>query len=123
MESNTKEDLPNLPKQINEELKNEEKNAKPEGNIWETLRALKKKGLFKGDIDEIIPKDFNLKTGDHYYVIDDLRKHTVKCISCPIIHGGILEAHLLTRYRVENGIIFFDEEPTNTAPKDFRVDG
>jgi len=112
---------PKLPNWLKKELATEEKNSAP-GNIWEHLRDLKKKGLFKGEITEIIPKDFNITQAPHYYVVDDLRRRSIKCISCPIIHGGVLEAHLLTRYRIEDGVLYFDDVPTNKVPEGFSVD-
>lgn len=122
MENEVNSEPLELPKQLKNELKSEEENSKPEGNIWGILRELKKKGVFKGEITEIIPKDFNITQAAHYYVVDDLRKRSIKCISCPVVHGGVLEAHLLSRYKVEDGILYFDGKPTNRIPEGFSVD-
>lgn len=99
------------------ENQNEQQSPDLPENIWEVLRERKKRGLWDGEIEEIVPKEYNLTQGEHYYEIDDLRQRTVKCSACPITHGGILEAHLLTRYEVKNGIIYLDGKPKTKAKK------
>ncbi len=82
-----------------------------DGNIWEILRQRKAKGEWQGEIETIVPKTImNLSSGAHYYEIEDIKKRSVACVTCPIKHGGILEAHLLTRYKVANGIIYLDDK-------------
>lgn len=86
-------------------------------NIWDILRKRAENGDFEGTIDTIIPKNlFSSKSKVHYFVIKDIRKREVECTSCELHHGGILEAHLLTRYKIENGIIYFDGNPINETP-------
>lgn len=82
-------------------------------NLWDKL----KKG--GAEIENIEAEEINLTSGEHYYIIDDLRTRSVKCISCIKKHGGILESHLLTRYKVENGIIYLDGKATTKAPAGF----
>lgn len=122
MADDTNSEPPKLPNSLKRELESNEKESKPEGNIWGMLRQMKKAGQFKGEITEIIPKDFNITQAPHYYVVDDLRKRSIKCIACPIIHGGVLEAHLLTRYKIEDGILYFDGVATNRTPEGFSID-
>lgn len=122
MENDTNSEPQKLPNSLKEELKKDEAESKPESNIWGQLKELKKKGLFKGEITEIVPKDFNITQSKHYYVVDDLRRRSIKCISCPISHGGILEAHLLTRYKIEDGVLYLDGVAQNQIPDDFDVD-
>lgn len=88
-----------------------------DGNIWETLRKRKEEGSWDGEIETIVPKTImNLTSGAHYYEIEDPRSRSVVCISCPIKHGGILEAHLLTRYKIDKGVIYLDGQAmTRTA--------
>lgn len=93
--------------------------AKVEGklidpNIWEILRQRQKDGTFKGEIQTIILKDaINLRGGTHYYIIEDAKKRSIACLSCPVKHGGVLEAHMLSRYRIEDGILYLDGKAKN----------
>lgn len=122
MQKNSQNANPEAPekKKLYKEL--EEEFAKESPDIWRVLEIRKKLGTWHGDIKIEQIKKYNLSKGPHYYVVEDLRKRSVKCISCPVSHGGILEAHLLARYKVENGIIYLDGKPTNEAPKGFKVD-
>jgi len=85
-------------------------------DIWSVLKERKRKGLTDVEI-EVIPlkEPQSLSKGKHNFIIDDLRRGSVICTSCKVSHGGILEAHLLHRYKVENGIIYLDGEPTNES--------
>lgn len=107
-------------KKPNENKKKESQKKAKYPDIWEVLKARKEKGLWHGEIKVHKIREFNLSKGDHYYVVEDIRKRSVKCISCPVTHGGLLEANLLARYKVENGIIYLDGNPTNTMPKSFK---
>lgn len=91
-------------------------------DIWEVLAERKKKGLWSGEIDRIAVTEYDLTKGTHYYEITSLQKREVTCILCPIAHGGILEAHLLSRYQVKNGIIYLDKMPRTRAPEKKRID-
>ena len=95
--------------------KNEEKEKLPD--IWKVLEERKKRGLWDGEIKIHQIKEYPLNKGEHYFIISNNRAREVKCTSCPLSHGGILEAHMLTRYKVENGVIYLDGKPTNQAPK------
>lgn len=101
-----------------DEPKNRQNNSdeKPP-NIWDVLEERKKKGLWDGEIDVVPIKEYPLTAGEHYYELTDIRKREVTCKSCAIKHGGILEAHLLMRYKVENGVIYLDNKPVTRAPQ------
>lgn len=75
---------------------------KPVGNVWDILRKK------NHPIETIIPKDIFNSNSPHHYEITNLHSAEVTCMSCPTKHGGYLEPHLLTRYKVENGIIYLD---------------
>ncbi len=91
-------------------------------DIWKVLDLREKLGLRKEKIDIIQTREFNLTKGEHYFVMESIGKRSIKCISCPITHGGILEAHLLTRYKLEDGVLYLDDKPQNKAPKLSDVD-
>ena len=101
-----------LEKQLEAEL------AKPteQIDIWRVLELRKELGWWDGDIDIVPIKEFNLSGGVHYFVVENPATRSIRCTSCPISHGGILEAHMLTRYRVENGVLYFDDRPVNKTP-------
>jgi hypothetical protein len=98
--------------------------AKREGkfipkNIWALLKKRKEEGTFQGEIETLIPKTIvNLTSGEHYYEIEDVRKRSIVCRTCEVRHGGILEAHMLSRYKVEKGVLYLDNKPTNKVPLD-----
>jgi len=95
----------------------------PSSDFWGVHAERFKKGLTKQPIVVEHPKQtYYLNKGDHYFVIENLKKRSIKCISCPIQHGGILEAHLLAHYKLENGVLYFKGKAINTTPKDFVVD-
>ena len=91
-------------------------------NVWDVLKERKKRGLWDGEVTTHTVREFNLRGGEHYYIIENLRIGGVKCVSCPIAHGGILEQHMLHRYEVKNGIIFLDGEAKNKTPDGFDID-
>jgi len=97
--------------------------TKPEmPNAWDVLAERKKKGLWNGEVTTHKVKRYKLNKGAHYYVIEDYRSGSVKCISCPVSHGGILENHMLTRYEVKDGVIYLDGVARNKTPKGFDND-
>lgn len=100
----------NQEKPILSRAEEEKRDESPRG-FWSSLDDLRKKGLHKNPIDEITPIDHNLSSGNHYYVISDVAKREVTCTVCKIRHGGILEAHLLARYEVRDGVIYLDGVP------------
>ena len=86
-------------------------------HIWDILRKRKEQGTFKGEIQTFIPKTIvNLTSGKHYYIVDDIRQRRIRCTTCEIGHGGVLEAHMLTRYKIEDGILYLDNKPINQTP-------
>lgn len=92
--------------------KSSEKKKLPD--MWGYLQFLFDKGIRKEKIDIIPIKEYNLAaSGKHYFVIDDIRKRTIKCTTCPVTHGGVLEAHLLTHYKVEDGVLYFEDKAIN----------
>lgn len=84
-------------------------------DIWEGLKLLKKRGLWKGEVDVIPIKEFNLSIGKgaHYFVVEDAQKRSIKCTTCPITHGTILEARLLHLYRIDDGVLYLNDKPLN----------
>lgn len=84
---------------------------------WKVMDLAAKLGIPAPKIDRIQTKEFNLSSGKHYFVMENIAKRSIKCISCPITHGGILEAHLLTRYTLTDGVLSLDGKALNTAPK------
>lgn len=85
-------------------------------NIWEVLEKRKEKGLWHGEIEVHEIKETNITKGTHYYVVENPRTGSVKCTSCSISHGHILEPHLLTRYDIRDGVIYFDGKAITQAP-------
>lgn len=101
------------PQQIMDILNTEAKGVEIPKDIWKILEEKKKRGLWSGEIERIPIKEFNLSSGKHYYVVEDARKRSVKCISCTITHGTFLEAKYLTRYTIVDGVLSFDGTPLN----------
>lgn len=87
--------------------------------FWSTIKWLHERGLHKGDYQEYEKPFYNINKGAHYFVVEDPKKRSIRCISCPVKHGGILESHLLTRYLIKNGTLFLDDRPINQTPSDF----
>lgn len=100
----TNEDSAMLPR-------DEQNNDTP--SVWDVLEERKKRGLWDGEIDTIEIKEHSLSSGKHYFIVEDASKRSIICNTCPISHGGILEAHLLHLYRLEDGILYFKGEPVN----------
>jgi hypothetical protein len=100
------------------ELEKEYEKETPD--VWHVLEIRKKLGTYHGDIKVTKIKEYHLTKGPHYYVVENPRRRSIKCISCPISHGGILEAHLLARYRLEKGVLYLDDEPVNQIPDGFK---
>lgn len=100
------------------ENKKPKQNSIPEENlnIWDALKRAKKDGRFKGEIHEYHKPHYNLLKGEHYYEIEDAAKGSIKCVTCPIKHGGILEAHLLSQYELKNGVLYLDGVAQNKTP-------
>lgn len=109
--------LGSLREKLNELRKNPDEELP---DIWEILKQRKAKGLWDGEIETIEIKSTNLKKGDHYFVIENMRQRSIVCLSCNQKHGGILEARNLHRYKLENGVLYLDGKPTNTTPKGFK---
>lgn len=119
--NNEEESLPKIPTNRQDDQPDEfkEPEALHGDAFWNRIKWLHEKGLHKGDYQEYEKPYYNLNKGGHYYVLDDPKRKTIRCISCPIKHGGLLEAHLLTRYRLHEGILYFDEKPINSLPENF----
>lgn len=81
------------------------------GSVWDRLRKK------KIPIETIVPKDIFSSNAPHYFEITNFKTAEVTCRSCPVRHGGYLEAHLLTRYRVTDGVIYLDNKPMTHAPQ------
>lgn len=83
----------------------------PHPDFWEVHAERFKKGLTKEPIIVEHPKNtINLsrlmQEGTHYFVVDDPKKRSIVCTKCQTKHGGILEAHLLTQYKLEDGVLY-----------------
>jgi hypothetical protein len=86
-------------------------------DFWKVHEERLKRGLTTDQIAIEHPKNtFNLSQGRHYYVVEDAAAKSIACTSCPVKHGGILEAHLLTKYTIENGILYFEGKAVNKTP-------
>ena len=82
-----------------------------------------KKGFTKSPITIEHPKQtYILNKGAHYFVVENNQTRSIKCITCPIQHGGILEAKFLTQYRVEDGVLYFKGKAINNTPNKSVVD-
>lgn len=82
-------------------------------DIWEDLAR-------EGQtIERYQVKENNLSSGDHYWKVVNARQGGVICLSCPVIHGGIIDAHELYRTRVYEGVIYLDERAITTKPAGF----
>lgn len=87
-------------------------------DFWETHRIRFEKGLVKEPIVVERPKKtINLSKGEHYFEIENIEKRSIICVTCPAPHGGILESHLLTQYRLADGVLFFRGKPVNKTPQ------
>lgn len=96
------------------------KKESPKTSIIDHLESRRKELGFKGEIRTHHGKDlFRSGKDDHYYILTNNRKRIIECISCKIRHGGVLEAHLLTRYKLNGGVLSLDGKEINKAPKDF----
>jgi len=93
--------------------RNQQSDEKPD--IWEALKERKKRGLWSGEITTHEIKEYNLSTGKHYFVMEDIRKRSIVCTSCPVKHGGFLEAKMLTRYKLDGGVLYLDDKAINTT--------
>jgi len=92
-------------------------------DFWGVHGERFKKGLTKSPIVVEHPKQtYTLSKGAHYFVIEDVRRRSIACITCPVKHGGILEAHMLTQYRLENGVLFYKGRAINELPEKTVVD-
>lgn len=82
-------------------------------DIWSVLKIRGKLGYRQDEITTHQTESWNLSKKEHYFVVDDNAKRSIKCISCSIPHGGILEARKLDRYRLDDGILYLDDKPVN----------
>ena len=82
-------------------------------DLWKVLEERKRKGLWNGEIQTIETKSYSLSKGKHYFVVENPRTRSIKCISCPISHGTLLEAKYLTRYKLDDGVLSFDGKALN----------
>lgn len=115
------EQLPRIPTNKSEDdpAEFQQPEEQPSSTFWAKIKWLKERGLHKGDYQEYEKPYYNLNKGSHYYVLENSAKRTIKCISCPVKHGGVLEAHLLTRYALKEGVLYLDGKPINQTPENF----
>lgn len=64
-------------------------------------------------------KEYVLSGGEHYWAIDDARTRGVICLSCPIRHGGIIDAKEASETTIKKGIIYFRGKEITKKPKNF----
>jgi len=121
MRNSDDEQLPRIPTNRTEDDPAEfkEQPAVESSTFWSRIKWLHDRGLHKGDYQEYEKPYYNLNKGVHYFVMQDSRRRMIKCISCPVAHGGILEAHLLTRYTIHEGVLSLDGKPINQTPENF----
>jgi len=124
MQNVDSENLKKIPTNKNQDDPQEFEEQQPitGDRFWNTIKWLHDRGFHKGDYREYESPHYNLNKGEHYYVIEDAKKGSIKCISCPVKHGGILEAHLLTKYTLKDGILSLNGKPINQTPKNFNPD-
>lgn len=92
-------------------------------DFWGVHAERFKRGLTHEPIVVEHPKQtYTLSRGAHYFVIENIRTRSVMCITCPIRHGGILESHMLTQYKLEDGVLFYKGKAINKLPKKDIVD-
>ena len=96
-----------------EELLGKSKHQKNESEAQKLERSDE---LYQGEVDKIEIKEHNFTKGKHYYEIEDIKKRSIVCTSCPIRHGGILESKHLIDYRVEDGVLYFKDKAINETP-------
>lgn len=123
MRNREDEDLKQIPTSKASDDPGEFKSPDPEpsNTFWQKMKWLHERGLHKGDYQEYEKPYYNLNKGAHYFVMDDPRKHTIKCVSCPVKHGGILEAHKLSRYTLSEGVLSLDGKAINQVPENFNI--
>lgn len=97
------------------------KQFEPHPDFWSVHAERFAKGLTKEPIITEHPKStVNLsklmRDSKHYFVVEDPKRRMVSCSICPMKHGGILEAHLLTQYKIENGVLSFQGKAINETP-------
>ena len=102
---------------LNSEQSEIEESKPPEmpKDLFGELEKRKKRGMWDGEVERHEIKEHNITTGKHYYVLDQ-KKREVVCTSCPVRHGGILEAKHLMDYKVEDGVLFFKGKACNETP-------
>lgn len=100
------------------ELSEKEESEAPEvePDIFEGLKKRKKSGLWSGEVETIEMKEHNLSSGKHFFEFLDIRKREIVCTSCPIRHGGILEAKDLMNYELKGGVLYFKGRAINDTP-------
>lgn len=103
---------------MNEENKKQHRKTNnsesPSPDIWRDLEKKKKRGQWEGEIDRVEIREQKLVGGAHFFVIENNRGRSVKCVSCPIPHGHLLESHRLHEYKLEKGVLYLNDEPLNT---------
>lgn len=85
-------------------------------DLFAVLEERKRRGQWKGQVDRHEVKEYTLSGGQHYYEMESLAKRSIVCTSCPIKHGGILEAHLLGLYELKEGVLYFKGKGINETP-------
>jgi len=119
-QTNNLEDLPIVAN--SEPLAPDEfKEFEPHPDVWGVHATRFKKGLTKEPIIIEHPKNtVNLsklmKESKHHFVLEDVRKRRIVCTSCSLKHGGILDAHELTHYKVEDGVLYYKGVAINRTP-------
>lgn len=121
MPKNEENQLPRVPTNKSEDdpAEFQEQPEQSGSTFWTKIKWLKERGLHKGDYQEYEKPFYNLNKGGHYFVLDNSTKRTIKCISCPVKHGGVLESHLLTRYTLKDGVLYLDGRAINQIPENF----
>lgn len=97
---------------VKEDLKSPSQSDKNLPDIWEVARS-------RGNTIDTYPVvEYDLSSNNaHFFEIEDLRKRSVKCTSCKVRHGFILEAHRLHEYKLENGILYLKGKALNRTPQ------
>lgn len=97
-------------------MKNKNENLKKNEQMPDIWEELEEKG---SQIEHTEAQEFILTSGKHYYIVNNLARAEVICVSCPVRHGGIIDAYELARTRVKDGVIYLDGIATTRKPRDF----
>ena len=101
----------------NSNPKPENQNQEKMPDIWESLEQAGKGEL----IQHFDAPQYKLTTGEHYWVVSDPKRLEISCTSCPIKHGGIIDAHEAYKTNIIDGVIYVDGNPISKTPSSLTI--